>query len=824
MAEEERIWRQRHNHELGTLTYGTYGAATYQQQEQSWTFLKEEQNSQDDTGHLDIATEEIAAILELSSNPETVLPAQNGLPESNAAHHRRLPLLAATAGLADVATRSSSSSYATQAWSQRIAIGSAVWLGVDGVDSGNLSIHVVAYTTGNNDKLRVACVGRTNLESTTTSGNEFVASVPSFSVQDTTDWQGIEQIQQILFSSKRAGSRSDTYLAVRLQSQTCLFEPLLRRDTAVSSASSKGSLDLNRFLTLPVSATGDHTHADVAFDPHNHRRLAIIDVEGNWSIWTVHGKRVRSARVLHQTRLRASVRAEVDGHGLQAAELPTIAQMILQYEDLSIVSINMVVQPLASLPASADQNYHLRLPPTRGLQHRSERFIDEIDDDDNGLTDFVVADDEVVGGYALDTLHAESPAIVASGGHRPVVKDISATCTELVVSKSGFNAGSRHNVSTVLSLLHERLHDGQFLDESSQAFLLSELTVDGMRVENIDSDSAALERSTRMLVDGLGDKLQIEVCRGDLGLSLVVQYEKLFDHLVKSLPSIVPDRPRVQRERLVREIALDQLLASQTIRKVVENLSKAFPESQPIPAMDSLVLSDPIQQDDLVRRSISETSASQPQPQLHKHEDKEPGNATASPLLEVINRLGVYTELQKAPPPVVLEDDTTSSQIMSLLAHLSNDAEANPDNYDWQAVELALAVEMSGGPTDRTTAKDRASERLARARRRAERTASNVKNTDSTSVLPESSHAPPPVRSSGLLPSASGTIRTRARISNTQPAFVFSDGVEQAGSSGQANPDTSVFTSTQPVSGAFGSRSAVNEKAKARKKKRVAGF
>ena len=40
MAEEERIWRQRHVHETNTVAYGSFGTATYNDSTQQWTFLR----------------------------------------------------------------------------------------------------------------------------------------------------------------------------------------------------------------------------------------------------------------------------------------------------------------------------------------------------------------------------------------------------------------------------------------------------------------------------------------------------------------------------------------------------------------------------------------------------------------------------------------------------------------------------------------------------------------------------------------------------------------------------------------------------------------
>ncbi|KAJ6016709.1 hypothetical protein N7451_000088 [Penicillium sp. IBT 35674x] len=120
--------------------------------------------------------------------------------------------------------------------------------------------------------------------------------VPAISDEETTEWSRPGAlIQQICFARPPEGEKQGTLMAARLLDSTMLFRPLYRSAPAapvkhyhsINSSSLRTSrLDANPLVDIPITWTGGYPHADVAFNPHQNK-LAILDVQGNWSIWEI---------------------------------------------------------------------------------------------------------------------------------------------------------------------------------------------------------------------------------------------------------------------------------------------------------------------------------------------------------------------------------------------------------------------------------------------------------------------------------------------------------------------------------------------------------
>lgn len=71
--------------------------------------------------------------------------------------------------------------------------------------------------------------------------------------------------------------RGEHYLAVRLQTETLIFRPVLPK--------AMSSLKPNPVFSVSIEETRGPMHADVTFNPWFTGQLAIVDKAGGWSVW-----------------------------------------------------------------------------------------------------------------------------------------------------------------------------------------------------------------------------------------------------------------------------------------------------------------------------------------------------------------------------------------------------------------------------------------------------------------------------------------------------------------------------------------------------------
>ncbi len=138
--------------------------------------------------------------------------------------------------------------------------------------------------------------------------------VPCISSEDEAYWTSSGgSIQQVCFAA--ATGYSSTWMAARLQSSTTIFHPLIHQEPVPPRyemsqppfpALQSSVIDANPVFTIPRSRTGGHPHADLAFHPRDHRKLALIDEHGNWSVWFIYGERLEAPRRRFRVNLRHS--------------------------------------------------------------------------------------------------------------------------------------------------------------------------------------------------------------------------------------------------------------------------------------------------------------------------------------------------------------------------------------------------------------------------------------------------------------------------------------------------------------------------------------
>lgn len=309
--EEERLWSLRHSHETSIVSYGHFGTPSYNEESKDWTFLRKDVlRRSSETGEETESEPECIRILDdpklvVASSDTNTATTQNKL---DVLVVKKYPELAAVPFLNKTMSKERTAGNAMIHEGDMVAFGSATLLGLDPVDSSSLATPIIAYPTGpGRDTLCLACLGKEELDYANEVGVTTRLLAPSLTGNVRTFWPGTGSILQITYSRRKKDGRGDNFLCVRRASHTSIFEPLLRRDVLLSSSDPrKSSLDPNPLITIDASLTGGSRHVDVAFHPLDHRRLAIVDETGNWSVWKISGQRSQTARVLYQARLRSS--------------------------------------------------------------------------------------------------------------------------------------------------------------------------------------------------------------------------------------------------------------------------------------------------------------------------------------------------------------------------------------------------------------------------------------------------------------------------------------------------------------------------------------
>ena len=1019
MAEEDRGWRQNHAHESNEVSYGTFGTASYHSAAQQWMFLRHESSVrvQDDRESVE---EDTVPLLRIFPGPKTLAEpnCENKISRhttiDSTLYSRFCELAAAPTSIQGI-SQSEAGINSIPTVGHTVSFGCAVWLSADGADSGNLTVPTSAHVSGpGRDLLHIACIGRQSFDHVSEDGVRLLVKIPSLSGDPQTFWTCNTPIQQVLFVQQDLGGRAGTFLAVRQASQTNIFEPLLRRDNYASSLSARrSSLDSNMLLVLPRSRTGGQDHSDVSFHPSNQRKLAVVDVGGNWSIWHVQGRRTHTARRLYKMVLQSSskmfswenkrrpkgielyfdgwhkllwISCNADGvnrllvcnrhdaklfdikgtnrdevssvdvrldtqkedafmldvkagptpnvcfilttsrlllfdfaqtewkdsgsargpallctwqHFQHASDLSlrvstlvlgattllalyssnsTIVQLypmhftsiddklcveaddpspcylpegtpdspiaslslaslessehehvsgrrqtqllyiIVQHENLAVTTITAGLS-IGERSHSIKQQPTLRLPPNRSMQRKSERFVNELEDEDD-LAGFIVDDEGIEESeYGADVPDSEQDRMPDAADRKESQNEL-GNVVRLVTPKkfhedamvSVFNEATnepppRRDILKALELLDQRLQDISASQENSPAILLSELFVEDLRIEDIETDSATLERALHMIGSAVQERLQISISKNEYSRPLLQIYEDVFRQYVSSLNTAVPDRFRVERERQARNVALDLYLLSRTVRRLPSPNNVQMNDSETLPEDDPMIFSDPIlRQDDASQTTRAQLSASQPVLRLPSSPPPLTPAMKLSPLEDAMARLSSYTAISR--PPAQDLPSTASTHISSLLFHLPESADADPDTYDYQATELNIAASNDTSKGKLPSKADQKSERLARARKTAHENPhrqSHIRDTEMaiSSMTLGDAHDIRPHQSEMQI--------------GPQPRYITSEGNEAPQSSSQGA--ATGMPATQPVSGAHTNRAAVKKK-----KKRVAGF
>ncbi|KAK1074607.1 hypothetical protein LTR74_000850 [Friedmanniomyces endolithicus] len=108
-------------------------------------------------------------------------------------------------------------------------------------------------------------------------------------------WKGEgAAIQQIAFAHAIEGS--DAFLAARLLTRTLIFRPNVR-----SRGLPTLKVAANPCFEVSIASTDGVPHADVAFNPWFSRQIGIVDQAGRWSVWELEGRLTTVGRLLNHS-------------------------------------------------------------------------------------------------------------------------------------------------------------------------------------------------------------------------------------------------------------------------------------------------------------------------------------------------------------------------------------------------------------------------------------------------------------------------------------------------------------------------------------------
>ena len=318
MAEVDKGKGSQLAHATNTLNYGHLGTAKYREGAREWSFLRRFVDLRTSQAAFPFVLVKRETVYENSTSNDELLLRTHNLSRSSAGGHETyshsapLDLGSANANEEESLSRAiiTSLDQYDPLLSDRLAFGSASWLLDNDVRSGNAIVPVVALASGaNGDCVTFTQIGMGRATVTDENDNDFVVKVPTITANNNTSWtSGGEAVQQIC-SAATSGYRS-TWMAARLLSSTTIFHPLFHRKPVpemmhsnIASSIRTSLLDANPILTIPISRTGGHLHADISFHPVDCHLLALIDQRGNWSTWQIDGKRSVTSRTLFRVQL-----------------------------------------------------------------------------------------------------------------------------------------------------------------------------------------------------------------------------------------------------------------------------------------------------------------------------------------------------------------------------------------------------------------------------------------------------------------------------------------------------------------------------------------
>ncbi|ETN36436.1 uncharacterized protein HMPREF1541_08714 [Cyphellophora europaea CBS 101466] len=302
MADITRKVRGDNAHEPDNLAYGHFGRPRYDNDTETWRFLREPRQESDEAEEDDSEENGNGLILVheratpgtnvLSDQDVRNLPSTIGKAPLWGPFRRRHDLVLAfkSASLADPSIATVSGKYSQQN-RPLVAFGCA-WSRSE-TGHHNAPSPIVLWIESADGVLRCSILEAVDHD-----------DVDKLPLLGTAGPVGsallIEPVLGLCFSADKR------YLALRQRSGTTICLLVMNGSGTSNEIGRHQNINLQHIVKLERAATGGHSHADVAFHPCDHNLVGIVDEHGNWSAWQISGRRSATARILYKAVLRAS--------------------------------------------------------------------------------------------------------------------------------------------------------------------------------------------------------------------------------------------------------------------------------------------------------------------------------------------------------------------------------------------------------------------------------------------------------------------------------------------------------------------------------------
>ena len=498
-----------------------------------------------------------------------------------------------------------------------------------------------------------------------------------------------------------------------------------------------------------------------------------------------------------------------EAEGADGSEKPFLFKLFSLYDDLSIVEhLYSSTEPGFGLIAEAAFSSVLQLPSGTAQPELGPKRPDRATSGS-----FVVPDDDVEWTACLtekqyDRYSRNSKRTPRS--RTPPNLDWQDVYNHIIKKDDGSGLIARIDMAAFVSRLSDHLNQAR----PPKMALLSELMSFRLHIGDIDDDSDKFEHFTSA-INSQPDRVKMleQVrCESSLPSGLSSAYDAIVAVHLTPLSPQVPDRVRVNRERLARRVSADLLLASTAI-------CPRF--TIPTDILDGDTLSQRATSQPTPHDSFPEKSAPRPVSDPTTM-TKTPTTATAEedPLLI---RLRNYTTISPT------SSSTISTPILtSILRHLPTSPFTDPKTYNYRATERSLAAEyeeeiaIAAGVAD------------PKARRRAEKARARREEAKRRAVEEAVSRkrAPPMLLSSQVQVGGFGhgmrevqSSQVRGTVWDGDPGPSQGQASRQGQGAGSSQEMQMQTPMTQPERGVFGTRLGVGTAQKRDKgKKRAAGF
>ncbi|KAF2866331.1 RNA polymerase I-specific transcription initiation factor RRN6-like protein [Massariosphaeria phaeospora] len=361
-------------------------------------------------------------------------------------------------------------------------------------------------------------------------------------------------------------------------------------------------------------------------------------------------------------------------------------------EDVHFYQLSAMLSDLSIQQTTlcASSNTHLlpSIEPTswRNVPRRRDYFINE---EREVGDDFIVEDGlEHTSTVAVKEPYRRQRAV----HHSPLAELESTRITDFsVLYNSLVQTDPSENVRDIVVVFDELRG---IMNGSSQADVpmgtLMEITQVAISVIDVDEASSNLQDilsaehhapNVFMLQQIVSPHVLDLATERDLTPTISSMYDMVLQKWIASLPSNVPARIRQAKERLVRRIAVEIMLASHRFR------THETPQSSPVDVDPGLV-------DDTSQQLV----------------------------VNPLSRLGKYFEIIKPVAPF------TSPEVTQVLAHLQ--IGSDPNTYDWEATERETQAELSDEDEESSQQKREKEQEKERERKRKQRFERNQKRED----------------------------------------------------------------------------------------------